>query len=324
MRQLVEMLSYQRPADSEAEAEFCQRFIAPLGASQDVAGNWIAQVGKSPRVLWSSHTDTVHCKSGRQTVHVDADLGLVRLSRKASRKHGSNCLGADCTAGVWLMSEMIRARVPGLYVFHAGEECGGIGSGHIATQTPALLSGIDYAIAFDRRSHRSVITHQWYGRCCSERFASELAAWLGHPYAPDDGGSFTDTANYTHLVPECTNVSVGYYFEHSARETLNYQHLFMLRDAMLEIDPTEFGVYRLPGRSKWDWHDDDDRYEYGYLFEQRGGGELVNFEVLAPDRTATILKQCLSELDGMSHDDVAAWVERNPDLASSYLAGLGF
>lgn len=41
----------------------------------------------------------------------------------------SNCLGADCTVGVWLITEMIKAGVAGIYVIHNNEEVGCIGSG---------------------------------------------------------------------------------------------------------------------------------------------------------------------------------------------------
>ena len=34
----------------------------------------------------------------------------------------------------------------------------------------------------------------------------------------DTGGSFTDTANYTDIIPECTNLSCGYYNAHTQSE----------------------------------------------------------------------------------------------------------
>jgi len=66
-----------------------------------------------------------------------------------------------------------------------------VGSKFIAKRTPALLTGIDYAIALDRKGSRDVITHQ-FGRCCSDAFAKSLAqgaellmAWA---YKPDSSG----------------------------------------------------------------------------------------------------------------------------------------
>jgi hypothetical protein len=60
---------------------------------------------------------------------------------------------------------------------------------------------------------------------------------------PDDTGVFTDTANYTQIIPECTNIACGYANEHSGRETLHLPTIFALRDACIKLDweslPTE-------------------------------------------------------------------------------------
>jgi hypothetical protein len=53
-------------------------------------------------------------------------------------------------------------------------------------------------------------------------------------YAPDNTGSFTDTANYVRLIPECTNVSVGYDHEHGPSEVLDVVHLVALRGALVK------------------------------------------------------------------------------------------
>ncbi|BCJ91816.1 hypothetical protein IZ6_25510 [Terrihabitans soli] len=168
---LLEMLQTKRPAGSKAERRFIKRYLKPLGCSQDGFGNLILRIGDAP-VLWSSHTDTVHREGGTQ--HVVLEGVIARLAANSK----SNCLGADCTAGVWLMVEMIRAGVEGLYIFHREEECGGRGSRFIATRTPELLDGIKYAIAFDRYGYQSVITHQ-FDRCCSDEFGVSLSKALG-------------------------------------------------------------------------------------------------------------------------------------------------
>ena len=40
---------------------------------------------------------------------------------------------------------------------------------------------------------------------------------------PDDTGLFTDSANFIGVIKECTNISVGYYNEHSTSEIQNIQ-----------------------------------------------------------------------------------------------------
>ncbi len=244
IKQLVEMLSYRRPAGSKTERKFISRYIRPLEVQEDKIGNLYKRIGDAP-ILWSSHTDTVHREGGRQNVRLLDNVAYVADKQ-------SNCLGADCTAGVWMMHEMILAGVPGLYVFHRQEEVGGIGSEHIATKTPELLDGIKYAIAFDRRGKGSIITHQWGGRCCSQGFANSLSDAIGLGHSSDSGGSFTDTASYVDIVAECSNLSVGYENEHSSKETLDINYIDMLREAMISADFSNLVEARKPGETDWD------------------------------------------------------------------------
>jgi hypothetical protein len=248
------MLGHKRPAGSKTERRFIRSFIAPLGAKPDAFGNHVLRIGDAP-VMWSCHTDSVHKEGGKQLVEVSH--GIASLARGST----SNCLGADDAAGVWLMREMILARRPGLYVFHRAEECGGQGSDYIARRNPALLDGIRYVVAFDRRGYGDVITHQAMGRCASDAFASSLADQLGKPYAPCDTGVFTDTANYVDLIGECSNISVGYDCEHSKGETLNVSHLVELREALLTLDASRLEYERAPGDV--DIEDDWDGRAYG-------------------------------------------------------------
>lgn len=252
--ELIAMLSLRRPAWSKTEKRLIKTHLLPLGLVDDSFGNLYKRIGNAP-VLWSCHTDTVHRQGGAQTLSIVNDV--VRLADKQS-----NCLGADDTAGMWLMMEMIRANKPGLYVFHRAEEIGGQGSDHIAECYPELFENIKYAIAFDRRGTRSIITHQAGGRCCSDPFASSLSKALGLGHIADAGGTFTDTANYTHLIGECTNVSVGYDNEHSKDERLDLAYLRRLRGALLAFDWTALEYSREPGDDDFDvelalWGDED-------------------------------------------------------------------
>lgn len=150
---------------------------------------------------------------------------------------------------------MIRAGVPGHYVFHYGEERGGVGSNAITHTHPDLFTGTRAVIAFDRRGTSDVITHQAGDRCCSDVFAASLARILGGTYAPCDAGIFTDSANYTELVGECTNVSVGYAREHTTAETLDTWHLFTLLDTLLAADFSSLEYARQPGEPDPDYAD---------------------------------------------------------------------
>jgi hypothetical protein len=160
------------------------------------------------------------------------------------------CLGADDGVGVWLMLEMIKSGVPGAYLFHRGEELSGIGSSAIHDQASEFLSQFKWAIAFDRRGTTDIITHQSGIRGCSDEFARELAKQLnrgGLYLTLSKNGSYTDTFEYFDIIPECTNVSVGYQREHTPNETLNLDYLFRLRNSICNYFDSEcLPVERVP------------------------------------------------------------------------------
>lgn len=238
---LLRILSWRRPHNSDAEGQFIHDLIDPLDPEIDTYGNRYIRIGHDP-VVWSCHVDTVHHEGGYQrlNIHQDTD-GSHNLSVV---KGDGNCLGADDGTGVWLCMQMIAAKKPGLYIFHRGEECGCLGSRHIASKEKDLLKGITSAIAFDRRGKTSVITHQRGDRCCSDAFAKALTAQLGGTFAPDPTGVYTDTACYTGLIPECTNLSVGYDNQHGPRETQNLAFAIWLRKAVLALRPLDLPIER--------------------------------------------------------------------------------
>lgn len=180
LARLYEILSYRRPRGGMGEAAMIAKFIDCVpGMQSDAIGNRYVCIGDpDPDVMWSCHTDSVHREDGMQQITIEN--GFLKLAKGS----GSSCLGADDGAGIWIMLEMIAHAVPGLYVFHYGEESGCIGSRHIVDTTPELVAGIRYAIAFDRADYTDVITHQITGRCCSDAFARSLAAQLPGKYAP--------------------------------------------------------------------------------------------------------------------------------------------
>ena len=253
---LLEILSWARPHDSSIERAFCREYLDSIpGMSADGFGNRMLTIGDTSRVMWSCHVDTVSARGGRQDVGIDEN-GIAGL---CNGKPGMS-LGADDGAGLWIMLAMIADRRPGLYVFHRGEEQGCLGSHWIRKNNPALLEGIDAAIAFDRAGLSDVITHQSFGRTCSDVFANSLASALNASnetfrYAPDNTGVFTDTNEYADLLPECTNLSVGYRGQHGPRETLDVDHCEKLLAAMLTLDASRLVIDRDPTLEddRWGW-----------------------------------------------------------------------
>jgi hypothetical protein len=252
LRTLLAMHEYCRPMGSQTEQRFINRFIAVLpNAERDPHGNWHVTVSDDP-ILWSCHTDTVHWKEGKQQLRYSRKTGLLTLAKNET----ASCLGADCTAGVFLMVEMIKAKVPGHYVFHYGEERGCVGSGRLAQDNADFLRQFTYAIALDRGGTTDIITHQTFGRTASDAFAWSLADQLGGWYEPSSGGIYTDTNEYAALIAECSNVSVGYTAAHTRHETLDTRHLFTLLGRLLALDVSALVADR--DLSKLDDEDDDE------------------------------------------------------------------
>lgn len=250
-------LSMRRPYGSAQEGRLLASLLKPSLADRshiDPAGNLhidlrLRHRGKNAnRTLFVAHVDTVHRKPGLNAYDDSTPMWKAMLDQP---------LGADDGAGVAMLAGLIAAKVPAYYVFTRGEEKGGIGSTYIAEHDPSLLMEFDRAIAFDRKDVFSVITHQGMGRCCSDVFAESLSSELnvrGMLYMPDDTGIYTDTAEFTHVIPECTNVSVGYYGEHTSKERLDTEHLIALFRAACTIKwdklPTERDPFS-PDEDDW-------------------------------------------------------------------------
>ena len=254
---LARALSVKRPHNTVAVSDFTEWLFNALPAelksftSVDGAGNLhIDNRIAGSRTLFIAHVDTVH-----------KEVGANKIRKTATHWYADGApLGADDGAGVAMLMHLIHADVKGYYIFSQGEECGGIGAKHIATHHTDLLAQFDRAIAFDRRGIDSVISHQGMGRCASDVFCQALANDLNAfddtlMYSPDDTGVYTDTAEFTDIIPECTNISVGYYSEHGDQENLDIVHFEALSKAVLKVmwdslptdrDPTvpEYKTYK--------------------------------------------------------------------------------
>ena len=225
---LIDMTCHMRPAYSDAEKDFCKTYLQPVFGEPDRHGNYIKVIGNRPDIAFTAHTDTVHVTDGIQSLLVEDDF-LTTMT--------GSCLGADCTTGLWLMLGMIEAGVEGVYIAHAAEEIGGIGSAALVKDNPVWLDDLVACISFDRYGTESIITHQGGSRTASDEIAASLALALDMPFLkPDTGGTYTDSLEYAHIVPECSNISVGYYAQHSVRESQDLLFAEMLLERLIEAD----------------------------------------------------------------------------------------
>lgn len=349
--ELLAMLTYRRPADSESEREFIQRFIVPTGAVSDGFGNYWHTIGDAP-ILWSAHTDTVHRKGGIQRVSYGAGKAFTD-------DPDSSCLGADDTTGCWILLQMIRAGIQGIYIFHRSEEIGGLGSDFIRVNHADKLAQYGYAVAFDRKGYSDVLTHQGSARCCSDAFAESLASAINKAstqldYETDSGGIFTDTANYVDVIPECTNIAVGYFQAHTAKEYQDVDFACLLADAMCAADLSTLVCERDPTVIEYDWHGYGHYANAGYRApskyltkaEKKAAKRASRSNVvrLDSDGSDSMSQDWLdSQYGGASEPDIdltksephgehaiiapvafAAFVLRNPGLVADFLTECGY
>lgn len=260
---LFDICRRPRFAGSAGEKYIIDKYIATIpDITPDAHGNYWLTIhnpdGTPPSTMFSSHTDTVH-KAKAENTPYKLSYRNGWLSVK-----GGGVLGADDGSGMWIMLNLIKAGVPGLYIFHRDEEIGGRGSSYIAQHHAPVITGmgIKHCIAFDRKGTQDIITHQGCGRCCSDDFADAFAEQLNadglFDFEADDGGSFTDSANYIDLIGECTNLSVGYYDQHTMDECQDITFITRLVNRLIEINFADLPQKREPGEADPDdylnWH----------------------------------------------------------------------
>jgi hypothetical protein len=207
--------------------------LLPQNLETDEFGNKYLQIGEKPSTMFTSHLDTASSQVDQVVHEIDGNFITT---------NGKTILGADDKAGVTILLYMIEKNVPGLYYFFLGEERGCVGSRKVASKhQKEPIPYINKVVSFDRRGHDSVITHQLGGRCCSDSFGNALAEELNKQnetfyYSNDPTGIYTDSAQFINIYQECTNISVGYNYEHSHSEQQDIVHLEKLANAVVNIN----------------------------------------------------------------------------------------
>lgn len=237
----------------------------PIGYKSDGLGNYYLLIGDKPSTMFTCHLDTAS-KPIQNITHV-FNGDFIETDK-------TTILGADDKAGMVVLLSLIENKIPGLYYFFIGEEVGCIGSGRLAQvwDKTDFCNHITKVVSFDRRGTDSVITDQFYGTCCSDEFAKELANRLNNEdvtfkFKPDPTGVFTDSAKFMELVPECTNISVGYYNEHTVNEKQDIVFLKRLCNAVTKIDWETLPIKRDPK---------DDTFDLSYYRKFYGSGTTTS------------------------------------------------
>lgn len=243
----LELTEYTIPNGMEYTLE---KFF-PKGIQKDGCGNYFIKIGNS-RTIFTCHMDTV---GKRQKVNHVIDGDFIKTD-------GKSILGGDDKNGMTVLLYMISRKTPGTYYFFQGEESGMVGARKIIASNKEFFKDYDRMISFDRRAYHSVITHQIGKRGCSQEFALALASELnnfGFNYKPDSSGIFTDSASFFGIIPECTNLSVGYFGEHQSSEMTDIKFLKNLAKAACIVNWEELPI----GEIK------EDKIKYGrYFYEE--------------------------------------------------------
>ena len=336
---LDKALSTKRPHDTQQTRDFTLWLWDNLpenlrdDAMIDKAGNLHvdSRTDINQTTLFVAHVDTVHKSTGKNR---------IRKTRSHWYADG-DVLGADDGAGVAMLMHLIHSGIPAYYIFTQGEEKGGIGAKHLVDDHKPLLEQFDRAIAFDRRGIDSIITHQGWGRCCSDVFGSSLCDAIGEidfdlMHLNDDTGVYTDTAEFVDIIPECTNISIGYDKEHTQNESLNIIYFNRLAKACAGISWDDLPTVRDPAiRESFDgfgsYYDDLDSTEfYNALLDSRYGHHKPLVDIIAryvhPDDPVLMARhlnpyqvhiktidEILLDIDAMPDDDVESHIYRLAD-----------
>jgi hypothetical protein len=238
----LKLTEFTTPFGHERTLEEILKAFVP-GIKRDAIGNYHITVGKS-QTLFSSHLDN-YCKLSEKVNHI-IDGNIIKTDE-------TTILGADNKAGVLVLLYLISNNVPGHYYFFIGEEpilSGGLhGSRMLCVHLRDRLAGIKRAVAFDRREYGSIITRQSAQPCCSAEFTMALIKEFANQeieMSPDPTGYYTDTASFLEIIPECTNISVGVFGEHSKKESVDITYVEAIAKAAAKINWEELPTSRNP------------------------------------------------------------------------------
>jgi hypothetical protein len=211
------------------------KFLPSL--EKDKVGNYYKIIGNpNPVTMFTSHLDTADREQKTTKLY-----SIIEDDNEYIVTDENTILGADDKSGITVMLYMMEHNIPGLYYFFIGEERGGIGSNKLAKIYDEVdyLKDIKRCVSFDRRNYYSVITKQLGRKCCSDEFGTALANEFnksGLELSLDPTGIYTDSASFIDEICECTNISVGYFHEHTGEEYQNITYLESLCKASVSVN----------------------------------------------------------------------------------------
>lgn len=186
----------------------------------------ILKKDNKPKPLLCVHLDTIntHSKCGDSnfdyTHIVDFQEGLMLKPTT-----NLSCLGADDRAGVYIILKHYNQLIEKYHIgVFCDEEIGAKGSGSMRT-----LNNVSCFIGLDREGSKQVAT---YGYDNIELLSKFTQLGFKEHY-----GSFTDASVLAQMFKKsCCNLSVGYYYQHTADEFVLYDDIIHTIELLLNVD----------------------------------------------------------------------------------------
>lgn len=172
-------------------------------------------------------------------------------------------LGVDDRVGMAIclaISEIYTGPLTILFTY--GEEVGSTGAVGL---DPSVLKGIEYILTADRRNGKDLVTRIYGERICSIEFEREAIKTIGQlGYVPIEG-IFADPVEFRrrNLVPNCVNMSCGYYEPHTENDFWKPEESLNCANAMIKLlNELPKGIPAGPPVKGFDlsaisWKDDD-------------------------------------------------------------------
>jgi hypothetical protein len=207
--------------------------LLPNGFKKDEVGNYYYVIGES-KTLFTTHLDTA--SKDRVKINHIIDNNIIKTD-------GSSILGGDNKAGCCVLFYLIENKIPGTYYFFLGEESTvhknlPYGSLMALENNPDRFK-FNRSISFDRKEKGQMVVRQIAKNCASTEFADALIFEyknLGVEYEKDKTGYYTDNAFFSDIIPECVNLSVGVWNEHTKNEYVDISYTEKVAKASAKID----------------------------------------------------------------------------------------
>lgn len=290
---LLELLRQTRPSGDIRTYNFfdtyLKRYIQTYEIIRDQNNNFIVIVphknGDMPKHAFTSHYDTVHRNFTDNAIYID-DSGIIFTDQS---KAGTP-LGADDASGIFAMIELIKSDIAGCYLFFSDEEIGGVGSNNF--NLDMLPCELEIMISLDRANYNDVVIMQSFEKGASEQFGQWIADSLNSldnsfNYQLSYDGVFTDSANFHGIIPECINLSIGYFKQHTKYETLDYSFLCSLIDALKQIDFNSAPVIGVSKKQSLEYWNNDN---YWNSIPVCSDSDLVDYVFNNPEKVASFLE----------------------------------